>query len=261
MSRLLALVLAGSLRAAESDRHQQWRALVDAKDPKARELCEGWRAQSDKAARAEAHKCLASLAVAGGQTEAALAEVEAAIALSPGDLSAHEARLQIAEGAQRFSDLPGFLEKSLKAYPKPDGLEAWLDISAGLMDEERYEEGAAYMKVLEKRFPKDRRVISRLGSFLAAAKRGAEALPYLKRAVAISPQDAADNFSLGKLYDEMGDADLANRYLRRGVEFEKSPEQKREAGCVYAEFLKRRKRPKAEDYAKEHCPGGLPDED
>ena len=117
------------------------------------------------------------------------------------------------------------------------------------------------MKVLEKRFPKDHRVVAGVGMFLAAAQRREEALPYLKRAVAMRPGDAPDNFSLGKLYDELDKVELADKFYKKALALPAEPEQKKESACLYAEFLKKRKKPNAARYEKEHCPDGLPDED
>ena len=262
MLAALLLIAAVSAEPPLNPQETQWRGLIDAKEPaKAKALCGGWLSSSEKALKVEAHKCLASLAVGDGEIDPALKELEAALALAPEDLAAHEARLQIAEGARRFSELPKYLEKSLKVYPNKDGLEAWLDISAGLLDEERYDEGLAYMKVLEKKFPKDHRVIANVGTFLAAAQRRAEALPYLKRAAAMQPDDALDNWNLGKLYDELGKTELADKFYKKSLSLTAEPEQKKESYCLYAEFLKKHKKPGAAAYEKAHCPGGLPDED
>lgn len=262
-SLLAAAALAAEPAAPEPNKwEKQWHAAVDAKDaPKAKSLCEGWLSQADKAPRTEAHKCLASLAAGQGETDAALKELDAAIKLSPEDLSAHEARLQVAVGARRFDDLPKLLESSLKDYPKPDGLEAWLDVSAGLMEDERFEEGLAYTKVLEKAFAKDHRVPANVGTFLAALERREEALPYLKRAVASAPGDALDNWNLGKLYDEMGKADLAEKFYMKSLALPCEPAQKKESQCLYAEFLRKHKRPNAAQYEKKNCPEGVPEEE
>ena len=109
MTGLAALVLAAAA-ATSTERAAQWHDLVAAKKlDVAKVLCRGWLASPEKDVQAEAHKCLAGLAMGAGGVDAALAELEAAIALLPADLAAHEARLQIAEGARRFSELPKFL--------------------------------------------------------------------------------------------------------------------------------------------------------
>jgi tetratricopeptide (TPR) repeat protein len=240
----------------------QWHKLIDAKDfAKAASVCADWLKNADVTAQTEGHKCLASVAMADGEADAALQHFNTAIKLSPGDLSSYDGRLQLLIAARRFEDLPKYVEMSIKDYPKSDGLEEWLNVSAELLDQERYEEGLAYTKVLEKHYPKDYRVVANVGTFLAASKKNDEALSYLKRAVEMKPDDPLDNWNLGKVYDQTGKIDLADKYYRKSLAEEKDPEQKKESDCAYSEFLKKNKRPGAGKYEKEHCPGGSPDDD
>ncbi|MBI3551174.1 MAG: tetratricopeptide repeat protein [Elusimicrobia bacterium] len=240
----------------------RWQGLLDAKKPaEARTLCQSWAASKDRAELTESHKCLASLAAGEGKTDAALTELEAAVNLSPADLSAHEGRLHVLVGARRFSELPVALEKSLKAYPGEDGLEVWLSVSAELLDQDKLEEGLAYTHLLEKAFPKDHRVLANMGTLLAAAGRREEALPYLKRAVALEPNDALDNWNLGKLYDELGKIELAEKFYKKSLAVERESEQKKESACAYAEFLKKHKKPGAAAYQRKNCPAEEPEDD
>lgn len=240
----------------------QWHKLIDAKDfAKAASVCAGWLNDKDVTAQTEGHKCLASVAMADGEADAALQHFNSAIKLSPGDLSSYDGRLQLLIASRRFGDLPKMLEQSIKDYPKNDGLEEWLDISAELLDQERFDEGLTYTKALEKHYPKDYRVVANVGTFLAASHKNDEALSYLKRAVDMKPDDALDNWNLGKLYDQTGKLDLADKFYRKSLALEKDAEQKKESDCAYSDFLKKNKRPGAEKYEKEHCPGGSPDDD
>jgi len=263
MHVLLALLFLVPPAFASDARQAQWQALIEARDvAKAKTLCEPWLASKDRLELVEAHKCLSHVELAGaGGVDKALAHLDAAAELAPQDRSIHEDRLRLLIGARRFSDLSAALEKSIKAYPAADGLDAWLPFCADLQEGEWYEEGLAYAKTLEKHFPKDHRVVANVGGFLGLLERYAEAVPYVKRAVALKPDDPIDNWNMGRLYDRTDKVELADKFYRQAIRLEAEPEEKKDYECLYSEFLKKRRRPGAPAYEKQHCPGGLPDDD
>jgi hypothetical protein len=82
----------------------------------------------------------------------------------------------------------------------------------------------------------------------------------MKKAVELKPDDALDNWNLGRLYDEMDKVELADKQFKKALALENDKERKREYVCLYAEFLKKRNRPGAAKYEKQNCPEG-PSED
>jgi Flp pilus assembly protein TadD len=124
-----------------------------------------------------------------------------------------------------------------------------------------YEDGLAYTKILEKRFPNDHRVAANMAGFLALLDRKMEALPYALRAVKLAPNDPIDNWNLGKLYDAAGKIELADGFYRKAIKFQDDEEERKDFECGYAQFLKKRKRPGAAKYEAAHCPGGEPEDD
>jgi Flp pilus assembly protein TadD len=260
--KLLALLLVpGFALAAPLD--AQWHGFVGAGDfAKARALCEGWLTSQDLATKIEAGKCLASVALSTGEgPDKALARLDAAALLSPGDLGVAEARLRVLVSSRRASELPAALEKILKAHPGVDGMDAWMGVSSELQEGEFYAEGLAFTKVLQKQFPDDHRVLSNMAGFLALLGKRAEALPFAKRAVKLAPEDPIDNWNLAKLYDLDGKIDLADASFKKAIKFQDDPDERQDYECFYSQFLKKRHRPGAAKYEAAHCPGGEPGDD
>jgi tetratricopeptide (TPR) repeat protein len=271
MNVLTAALLTFSLAPARAAEHKepaysnsleaQWMPLVEAKSlDKAKNLCGGWLSSKDAQSLTEAHKCMAELEMAQGKVDEALKDLDTALGLTPADVNAHDSKLQVLMWARRFSEMPAALETAIKDCGK-EGTEAWIDFSSRLLDDERFEEGLAYTKVLEKHYPKDFRVIADMGVLLAATHKSEEAATYLKRAVALKPDDALDNWNLGRVYDELGKFGLADAQLRKAIALETEKEKKQEYVCLHSEFLKKRNRPGAAEYEKKNCPGGAPEDE
>lgn len=254
----LAAVLAAEPAAIGSP--ADWAPLVKARDfEKARALCEGWLGSGDDATKAEAHKCLANVELdaygehalrlggddaggfaAPGYDEApalrALAHLDAAVKLAPGDLSVHQGRLHVLVLAALYDRMIPALEESDRLYTGKDGLDAWLAFSAELLQRRALGAAETFLLSLERRHPGDHRVAGNLAAAYAMRKRNGEALSWAQKAVKAAPTDPTDTWNLARIYDQMG------RLAQADAAYEKAlalmPEaQRAKSGCAYAEFL------------------------
>ena len=112
----------------------------------------------------------------GPGVDRAIDHLTQAIALAPDDLSIHQGRLHVAINSARTHDAPPLLADSLARYTGPDATEDWLAYAQELWDMRAADVGLEYMRVLEKRYPNDHRVVGNVGTFLIALKRDDEAL-------------------------------------------------------------------------------------
>jgi Tfp pilus assembly protein PilF len=250
------------------------------KADEARALCTPWLASPSGRLAAEGHKCLAhveligsrkpyegkeegflSTGYAGPGVDRALEHLTQAIGLVPGDLSTHEARLHVAINSPRTGDAPALLADSLARYTGPDAREDWLAVSQELWERRATGVGLEYMRVLEKRYPDDHRIVGNVGTFLIAVKRDDEGLAYLKRAAALAPDDAIDSWNLGRYYERHGDAAGAEPLYRKAVSLEKNPERHQDMACNLGRFLTARPATKAEGcaLADKECGGRIPE--
>jgi tetratricopeptide (TPR) repeat protein len=250
---------------------KRWHALTRAKKAdEARALCTPWLASSSKRLAAEGHKCLANVeligsykvrvgsGVGGGDlggagytgpgVDRAIDHLTQAIALAPDDLSIHQGRLHVAINSARTHDAPQLLADSL-AYSQ----ELWETRAADV--------GLEYMRVLEKRYPNDHRVVGNVGTFLIALKRDDEALAYLRRAVTLAPNDAIDNWNMGRFHEKHGDPASAEPFYRKAAALEKDPERHQDMACNLGRFLTGRPATRAEGcaLADKECGGRIPE--
>ena len=278
---------AGAAPASSSDVAQNgaaarkgWRALTrEKRATEARAMCTPWLTAAPRIA-AEGHRCLAqveligSYKIHGGKEDGflgmgytgpgvdrALEHLAQAIALVPEDLSTHEGRLHVAINSAHTGDAPALLADSLARYTGPDAREEWLAVSQELWERRAPGVGLEYMRVLEKRYPDDHRIVGNVGTFLIALKRDDEGLAYLKRAVALAPDDAIDNWNLGRFHERHGDAASAEPLYRKAVLLEKNPERHQDMACNLGRFLTARPATKAEGcaIADKECGGRIPE--
>jgi tetratricopeptide (TPR) repeat protein len=82
------------------------------------------------------------------------------------------------------------------------------------------------------------------------------ALVWLKKAVALAPNDPIDNWNLGSAYEDQGNLDSAQVCFQRSVELDDNPETRNEHGCQFADFMLRKRHDT--QYAckleKQYCP-------
>jgi Tetratricopeptide repeat len=273
-----------------ADAARRWHPLTRAdKASEARALCEPWLASPSSRLAAEGHKCMANVALIGSKrvhvepggkqgaflgaayagpgVDQAIDHLNKAMRLAPDDLSIHQGRLHVAINSQRSADAPQFLADTLQSYTGPDAIGEWLSYSQELWDMGSVEIGLAFMRVLEKRYPNDHRVVGNVGTFLIVLDHRDEALPYLRRAVDLAPGDAIDNWNLGRFYEKQGDAKNAEPYFRKAVASEKDPERHQDMACNLARFLAGQTATRAEgctlarkqcDVRPPSCPRGAP---
>jgi tetratricopeptide (TPR) repeat protein len=244
--------------AAAKDAGERWGALID--HDKTRELpalCEPWLKSPNRLLVAEGHKCLANFELAGAGTtriegdkaggvilsgykgpgvEAALAHLDAGIAASPDDLSIHQGRLHVLEASGNAQRMSAALEQSLAVYRGPDALDAWLAYTGELEEARQLESGVAFLRVLLKRYPDHHEVVGNLGAFLQELGKRDEALPLLRRAVELAPDDAYDNWNLGDTLSQGPDKAGAETFMRRALAHA-SEKDRGEMSCKLGRFL------------------------
>ena len=276
---------AGTVHAAQTDPVDQWLALIRAERiDAARTLCTGWLKKSDKHYRAEGHKCLANVEGAAARTimlegddtgggqirpgfagealDRALNHLDEAIRLAPEDLSIHQGRLHMLMVSGQFSRTAEALKDSLKSYTGPDALEEWLDYSPRFFAARKFAAGAAFMQVLEARYPDEHRIIANIGGLLFSLGKDEEAIRYSERAVKLNPEDPINTWNLGWMYEHTGKIREADTLYRRSFDAPTVPGQTVEQNCIhYAEFVEnRRSDPKrACAIRKQYCPDQAPD--
>jgi tetratricopeptide (TPR) repeat protein len=158
-------------------------------------------------------------------------------------------------------DAPALLADSLARYTGADATEDWLAFSQELWEMHAVGVGLEYMRVLEQRAPRDHRVVGNVGTFLIALKRDDEGLQYLRRAVELAPDDAIDNWNLGRFYERHGDAASAEPLYRKAVSLETNPERHQDMACNLGRFLTGRPATRAEGcaLADKECGGRIPE--
>ena len=246
-----------------AQQQQDWGKLLDAKKPDAaRALCLGWTQSKLLATRVEAEKCLANVDLYDGQvigllgndagggtigegysTESvdnALVHLNKGIQLAPQDITIHEGRLHILEVSGRFDQMSKALDESASLYHGADALQAWLAYCGELADMGQYKAGLAFSEVLDKHYPNSHDVIGNIGGFYSMLKEFDKALPYIQRAVEMSPKDPLDTWNLGWTYYAVGNIDEANRWMSKAIEIDPEGKDYPERNCRYAEFVEKK---------------------
>jgi tetratricopeptide (TPR) repeat protein len=242
------------------DYRAAWPDLIDGRRwEEARALCEPWLELQNPVALAEAHKCLAGVELGlarvrapekegvdprtvvpryqGPGVDRALEHVNAAMALSPNDLSIHIGRLVLLKRANRMDELAPALQESLSTYTGLDALDYWLIVPGEMFESQAYETALALYRVLEKKYPGSYRVLENVGVTLTQLARDTEALPYLEKAVELAPGDPLDNWNLAGAYERMTEPDIAEVFYRKAIDVQGEPETQRKWRCIFAEFL------------------------
>jgi tetratricopeptide (TPR) repeat protein len=247
--------------AAAQEAGKSWIALCDQdKSAELPPLCQPWLTSPNRLLVAEGHKCLANFELAGARTvridgdksggvlaggyhgpgvDAALTHLDAGIAASPDDLSIHQGRLHVLEASGRFERMSAALEQSLAVYRGPDARKAWLAYTFELEEDRQLESDVAFVRVLLKRYPEDHEVVGNLGAVLQELGRTDEALTFLRRAVALAPEDAYDNWNLGQALIN-SDLAAAEASMRKGLARAKE-EDRAGMSCKLGHFLEEKR--------------------
>lgn len=223
----------------------------------AKAICESWLDEPDRGHHAEAHKCLANLAIAVSRTEFsglpegaqglvrspisnegvenAIRHYDAAIVATPLDADAHLGRIDVMIVAGRYRDANSALDSSLTAFASRALLDNWFKLLGRFQRANAIEAGLDYLKVIERHHPLDHRVISNLGAYYAIAGQYEDALAYSKRAVTINPDDPINKWNLGRVYDQQGELEAADQNYLEALALFGGTDAK--AHCDYAQFV------------------------
>jgi tetratricopeptide (TPR) repeat protein len=242
-----------------------WQTLIkEGKYAEAGKLCTDWLDSSEVAKKAEAHKCLANVALCGKDKEVvtvqpddvgggsisstyrsdavdqALDHLNQALKLAPQDLSIHQGRLHLLRISSRYDEMTKALDESCETYKGADALTAWIAYSAELFEDRHYQAAIAFLEVLDKRYPDSHEVLGNLGAVYAMLKQVDKAIAFLRRAVELAPNDPIDTWNLGRMYDYAGKIELADRWYQKGLSLQTDPEKRRSGLCIYAEFVEKK---------------------
>ena len=263
---------------AQQPSDEEWKDLFRQKKPEeARRLCTSWLASNEILRRAEAHKCLANVALlgeevmwlqgndAGGGTvsfvpkpeavDQALAHLEEALKLVPQDLSVHQGRLHLLEISARYPEMTQALEESCTIYKGANGLDAWLAYTSELFDAKQFRASLALSQVLERHFPDSHDVVGNIGAALAMLKEDEQAAVYLRRAVELAPTDPVDTWNLARLYDFTDKLELAETWYQKALSLESDLSKRRQQSCTYSSFVEHKLHDakRACEIQKENC--------
>jgi tetratricopeptide (TPR) repeat protein len=237
-----------------------WGKLLDqGKREEARRLCESWTGSRNLSKRIEAEKCLANVALCGagimglqgddagggslGESykpeaiDEALAHLEKGLKLAPQDITIHQGRLHLLEVSFRYEKMAEALDETCRIYKGPEGVDPWLAYTYELSEARQYHAALELLAVLQKYYPNSHDVLGNIGAMYSLLKEDEKALPYLKRAVELSPEDPIDTWNLGRLYAYTDKIDLADQWYKKSLALDPDPERKRDKFCMYAEFV------------------------
>lgn len=280
---LLSVFLCTSFAVAQSSNLSEWQTILGQKDcrqadcDRARALCVAYVGSANHSEQVEAQKCLANVALCNREItllegndnkggvirqgyppdaiDEALQHLNKGIELAPQDLSIHQGRLHILEEGGRYSEMAKALDQSCAFYKGKDALQAWLAYSAELFDMRQFKADLELTKIIEKHYPDNADVVANIGALYSVLYRDKEALPYLERAVQLSPDDPINVWNLALEYDDLNEIKKAVDLFPKAISLAGNPGQKREMNCRYAQFIEKKlkDRPRACTLEKENC--------
>jgi tetratricopeptide (TPR) repeat protein len=265
---LSGVVVLASVSRCEAQQAKEWGKLLDAKKyDEARALCTRWSKATSLATRVEAEKCLANVELAQGQilnlmgndtgggtlgegwtpeaVDKALVHLNKGIELDPEDLSIHQGRLHILEVTGRFNDMAKAMDESVSIYKGPNALENWMAYDFELGDAGQAKAGLQIAEVLDRHYPNNHEIVGNMGAFHNMLKEWDGGLPYLKRAVALAPDDPLDNWNLGWSYAHLDQDAEADKWMSKAMELDPKEKQTEGSKCLYAEFVETHLKDKA----------------
>jgi len=261
--RAVVLLLAATCWAQESAT-QQWQELLGKSQiEEARALCTTWASSNEISLRVEAYKCLANLSLRGKQVltlegneagggvlrgaftpeavDEALGYLKKGFELAPQDLSIHQGRLHLLETASRFDEMATALDESCRIYKGKEGVAVWIAYTSELFEDRQYSASLELLKVLQKYFPNSHDVMGNTGSVYMALKKDDEALPYLRKAVELAPDDSIDAWNLARLYDFTGKTKEADIWYQKALKLKwEDASDFRTSRCLYAGFIEQK---------------------
>jgi tetratricopeptide (TPR) repeat protein len=267
MSRifLICLVALGVGRCwAQESKPPGWQDLCrSGKCEEARSLCSEWMTSKDTAKLAEAHKCLANVALCGNgdvltlqgndqgggslastykpeAVDEALGHLNQALKLAPQDLSIHQGRLHLLEISFRYSDMAKALDESCSIYKGTEGVQPWLAYTSELFEDGQFRASLALLEVLNKHYPDSHDVLGNIGAVHSMLKEDEQAIPYLRRAVELAPKDPIDTWNLARTYDYAEKTELADQWYQKALTLEPDSAKRHQSTCIYAGFVEKK---------------------
>ena len=235
-----------------------WVPLVTTgRNDEANALCSSWLKKEDVGQHAEAHKCLANIAIAESRRTApptlepgatnmrpviaqkgvdrAVRHYDLAIEATPLDSDAHLGRMDILILAARYREANDALEQTLTAFSSRSELNTWFKLLGRFQRLGAYSEGLGFLKIIEKHHPLDHRVLSNLGAYYAIMGDHDQAIAHSKRAVSLSPDNPINKWNLARMYDYRGDLRNADTAYQEALALFAGADP--DASCDYADFL------------------------
>jgi tetratricopeptide (TPR) repeat protein len=249
---------------AQKSATQQWQELLGkGQIEEARTLCTTWASSDEISRRVDAYKCLANVSLRGKQVLAlegneagggvlrgaftpeavdeALGYLKKGLELAPQDLSIHQGRLHLLKTASRFEEMATALDKSCRIYKGKEGVAVWIAYTGELFEDRQYSASLDLLKVLQKYFPNSHDVMGNTGSVYLALKKDDEALPYLRKAVELAPDDSIDAWNLARLYDLTGKTKEADISYQKALQLKwEDASDFQNSRCLYAGFIEQK---------------------
>ena len=155
-----------------------------------------------------------------GNADAAMARVKAMLKGTPDDRMVYIALAQMNSRAKNWKEAEANSNKALELSTKQEDKDYALFVQGSIYErQKKYDlaEEAFHRVIVDD--PKNAQALNYLGYMLAdRGTRVEEALGYIRRAVALDPQNGAYLDSLGWAYFRLGNYDLAEENLRRASE-------------------------------------------
>jgi tetratricopeptide (TPR) repeat protein/tRNA A-37 threonylcarbamoyl transferase component Bud32 len=159
-----------------------------------------------------------SMELALGNPEAARRDWETSLGIAPtGTAYSNLGTLAFFDG--RYAEAARHLEEAVKARPNDHRLWANLGAARYWAPGEREKAGAAYRRAVElaererEMNPRNAALLARLADSYAMLGQAREARAALAQALSLAPQDTRVMFTAGETYEQLGDRDLAIRWV------------------------------------------------
>src|SRR5271157_3063528 len=155
-----------------------------------------------------------------GNADAAIARVKGMLRGTPEDRTVYIALAQMNSRVKNWKQAEADINKALELATKQEDRDYVIFVQGSIYERQKKYDLAeeSFHKVIADN-PKDAMALNYLGYMLAdRGTRVEEALGYIRRAVALEPQNGAYLDSLGWAYSRLGNYDLAEENLRRASE-------------------------------------------
>jgi tetratricopeptide (TPR) repeat protein len=187
-----------------------------------------WQAATDVALEAakkfpddrELQMTAASQQADMGDADAAIARVKTMLKGTPEDRTVYLALAQMNSRVKNWKDAEADINKALDLSTKQEDRDYVLFVQGSIYErQKKYDLAEEVFRKVIADDPKNAQALNYLGYMLAdRGTRVEEALGYIRRAVALDPQNGAYIDSLGWAYFRLGNYDLAEENLRRASE-------------------------------------------